>query len=97
MADEFYGKGITVASGFDLSAKAPLDTRNVVNTIEERDAHVRGNRAYEGMKVYVLAEKKEYRYNGNDWEEVGGITDEQLEQLTICYIFGCAVHGSNGE
>ena len=81
MADEFYGKGITVASGFDLSAKAPLDTRNVVNTIEERDAHVRGNRAYEGMKVYVLADKKEYRYSGTDWEVVGGLTDEQLNQL----------------
>lgn len=72
MADKFYGKGITVASGFDLSAKSPLDTRNVVNTIEERDAHVLGNRAYEGMKVYVLADKKEYRYNGTDWEVVGG-------------------------
>ncbi len=85
MADEFYGKGITVASGFDLRAESPLDTRSVVNTIEERNAHVTGNRVYEGMKVYVLAEKKEYRYNGNDWEEVGGITDEQLEKLTIAY------------
>ena len=85
MSEEFYGKGITVASGFDLSAKSPLDTRSIVNTIEERNAHVTGNRVYEGMRVYVLAEKKEYRYNGNDWEEVGGITDEQLEKLTIAY------------
>ena len=85
MSEEFYGKGIIVASGFDLSAKSPLDTRSIVNTIEERNAHVIGNRVYEGMKVYVLAEKKEYRYNGNDWEEVGGITDEQLEKLTIAY------------
>ena len=85
MSEEFYGKGITIASGFDLGAKSPLDTRSIVNTIEERNAHVIGNRVYEGMKVYVLAEKKEYRYNGNDWEEVGGITDEQLEKLTIAY------------
>ena len=85
MSEEFYGKGIIVASGFDLSAKSPLDTRSIVNTIEERNAHVTGNRVYEGMRVYVLAEKKEYRYNGNDWEEVGGITDEQLEKLTIAY------------
>ena len=92
MADEFYGKGITVASGFDLSAKSPLDTRNVVNTIEERDAHVLGNRAYEGMKVYVLADKKEYRYNGTDWEVVGGLTDEQLNQLRIAYEHSQSTH-----
>ena len=85
MSEEFYGKSIPITSGFDLGAKSPLDTRSIVNTIEERDAHVTGNRVYEGMKVYVLAEKKEYRYDGNDWEEVGGITDEQLEQLTIAY------------
>ena len=85
MSEEFYGKSIPITSGFDLGAKSPLDTRSIVKTIEERNAHVTGNRAYEGMKVYVLAEKKEYRYNGNDWEEVGGITDEQLEKLTIAY------------
>ena len=85
MSEEFYGKSIPITSGFDLGAKSPLDTRSIVNTIEERNAHVIGNRVYEGMKVYVLAEKKEYRYNGNDWEEVGGITDEQLEKLTIAY------------
>ena len=85
MSEEFYGKSIPITSGFDLGAKSPLDTRSIVNTIEERNAHVTGNRVYEGMKVYVLGEKKEYRYNGNDWEEVGGITDEQLEKLTIAY------------
>lgn len=50
MADLFYGKGITVASGFDLGAKAPLDHRIVVDTIADRDAHVTGNRAYEGRQ-----------------------------------------------
>ena len=44
-----FGKGITVASGFYLGAKAPLDSRLTVKTIEERNAHVSGNRAYEGM------------------------------------------------
>lgn len=75
MSEEFYGKSIPITSGFDLGAKSPLDTRSIVNTIEERNAHVTGNRVYEGMKVYVLAEKKEYRYNGNDWEEVRGTTE----------------------
>ena len=71
MASEpIYGKGIVVASGFDLSAKSPLDTRSVVNTLAERDEHVASNRAYAGMAVFVLEENKEYRYNGEQWIEI---------------------------
>lgn len=71
MASEpIYGKGIIVASGFDLSAKSPLDTRSVVNTIAERDEHVANNRAYNGMAVYVLENQKEYRFNGEEWIEI---------------------------
>lgn len=66
-----FGKGITVASGFDLGAKAPLDSRLTVKTIEERDAHVTGNRAYEGMLVYVEADNKTYQLINNTWEEFG--------------------------
>ena len=68
--EPIYGKGISLTSGFDLGAKSPLDSRSIVNTIEERDAHVTGNRAYPGMKVYVLEEQKEYRYTGSDWKEL---------------------------
>ena len=68
--EPIYGKGISLTSGFDLGAKSPLDSRSIVNTIEERDAHVAGNRAYPGMKVYVLEEQKEYRYTGSGWKEL---------------------------
>jgi len=84
MKDEFYGKGIPITSGFDLGAKIPLDSRTIVNTIEERDAHVTNNRAYQGMKVYVIEDKKEYIYDGENWEEIGkggGMTEEEKEQL----------------
>lgn len=64
---EYYGKGITVASGFDLGAKSPLDTRIVVRTIAERDAHVTGNRAYEGMIVYVIEDQTNYQYINSEW------------------------------
>ena len=67
MADTFYGKGISVASGFDLGAKSPLDTRIVANTIAERDAHVTGNRAYEGMIVYVIEDETNYQYINSEW------------------------------
>ena len=46
MANELkFGKGIGVAAGFDLGAQKPLDSRYTVADIEERDAHVEGNRA----------------------------------------------------
>jgi hypothetical protein len=65
-----YGKGIPVTSGFDLGAKSPLDSRTVVNNFEELQLHIDGNRAYEGMLVYVNSEKKLYVYNGTNWEEL---------------------------
>ena len=65
-----YGKGIVLTTGFDLGAKTPLDSRSIVNTIAERDAHVSGNRAYAGMSVYVLENQKEYRYTGTEWVEI---------------------------
>lgn len=73
-----FGKGISVASGFDLGAKAPLDSRLTVKTIEERNAHVTGNRAYEGMLVYVEADKKTYQLVDGQWK-VFGFDNEQFE------------------
>ena len=81
MAVEF-GKGIGVASGFDLGAKAPLDSRITVSTIEERDAHVTGNRVYEGMLVYVEADKTLYQFMGEDeenqWKPIIKDLDDRL-------------------
>ena len=66
-----FGKGIGVAAGFDLGAQKPLDSRYTVADIEERDAHVEGNRAYEGMLVFVEADKKTYQYLDGAWVEFG--------------------------
>lgn len=71
-----FGKGITVASGFDLGAKSALDSRSTVKTIAERDAHVTGNRAYEGMLVYVEDTQKTYQYVNNVWKTFGFDVDE---------------------
>ena len=65
-----FGKGITVASGFDLGAKTPLDSRLVVNTIEELSEHIENNRAYEGMIVYVIEKRKFYTYINSSWNEL---------------------------
>ena len=73
-----FGKGITVASGFDLGAKAPLDSRLTVNSISERNAHVTNNRAYEGMLVYVAEDRKTYQLIDNSWVEFG-FNDDQFQ------------------
>ena len=93
MANNF-GKGIKVTSGFDLSAKGPLDNRTVVDTVTQRDAHVSEGRAYEGLKVFVTETQKEYVYTNTGWVESGGITDDQLAQLTVAYTHSTTEHVS---
>ena len=84
MADNYYGKGIKVASGFDLGAKSPLDSRIVVNTIAERNAHVTNNRVYDGMIVYVIEEQTNYQYINSTWVELkaGSTTVNVIDSLT---------------
>lgn len=73
-----FGNGITVTSSFDLGAALPVDSKLVAQNQAERDAHITGNRAYEGMIVYVVEDKKTYQLTvlGSDvesstWEEFG--------------------------
>ena len=62
--------GIKLASGFVLQKESPLDARDVVDTITDRDELVTINAAYEGILVYVKQDKTTYRYNGTSWETV---------------------------
>ena len=66
-----FGKGITIASGFDLSAKAPLDSRIVVNNYNELNEHVKNNRVYDGMIVYVIEEQTTVQYVNKSWIPFG--------------------------
>ena len=59
-------KGIALAGGFKLQAESPLDARQQVDTIEERNELVTLHAAWEGMQVYVKADKKTYEYHGAD-------------------------------
>ena len=77
-----FGNGITVASGFDLGAKSALDSRLTAKTLADRDAHVTGNRAYEGMIVYVEETKKTYQLIDNTWVEFG-FNQDKLEQSIV--------------
>lgn len=62
---EFFGKGISVGSGFDLGANLPLDNRTVQATIAERDA-MPTIWLVEGLLVYVKENKTTYVLKGFD-------------------------------
>lgn len=59
MAQKYFGKGISVGSGFDLGANLPLDNRTVAATIVERDS-IPAIQLYKGLTVYVEEEQKTY-------------------------------------
>ena len=64
-------KGIALAGGFKLQAEAPLDARMQVDSIADRDELVTIHAAWEGMVVYVKADKTSYEYKGsNTWTPV---------------------------
>lgn len=82
---ENFGKGIPLATGFDLGAKSPLDSRSFVDTLAERDEHVELNRAYEGMLVYVKETDNIYKWNGDSWEMIPtkDYVDKAIEDITV--------------
>lgn len=55
------GNGITITTGFDVSAQLPLDTRTVVKTIADLHA-MPMDVIYMGLLVYVIEENKLYQY-----------------------------------
>lgn len=56
---EFFGKGISVGSGFDLGANLPLDNRTVQATLADRDS-MPTIQLVEGLIVYVKENKTLY-------------------------------------
>lgn len=62
---EFFGKGISVGSGFDLGANLPLDNRTVQATLADRDK-MPTIQLVEGLFVYVKENKTAYILKGFD-------------------------------
>ncbi len=67
-------KGIALAGGFKLQAEAPLDARQQVDTIADRDELVTIHAAWEGMVVYVKEQHKSYEYQGVEKGWVANVT-----------------------
>ena len=62
-------KGIRIASPFKLHAKFPLDVREQVDTLAERDELVTSNAVTEGLRCWVKSENTLYVWNGKEWLE----------------------------
>ena len=77
-----YGKNIAVASGFDLGAHAPVDSRYVAADTNERNAIVTKGAAYKGMLVYVVEDGIIYRYDGDTTDQVWS-TFGETEPTTV--------------
>ena len=70
---------IKAGSGFQLSGAYPIDDRTVVEKYEDLKAElVDKNCAYEGMQVYVIADKKTYEYKNK-----GTTIEPAFEWFTI--------------
>lgn len=78
------GKNITLGCGFDLQAKAPLDSRQTVPAFAGLQALIDNNAAYEGMIVYDEETKKTYQAQMVDdvlaFREFG-INESELKNL----------------
>ena len=62
--------GIDVLGGFRVRSSQPLDVRQTVDTIQDRNSLVSDNQAFVGLRVFVTAVKKSYIYNGESWDEI---------------------------
>ena len=66
------GKGIPVINGFDLNSKLPLDSRAVVDTMEDMNKLITDGSVGDGQLCYCKADKKLYVLKDGVWSEVGG-------------------------
>lgn len=82
---KYFGSGIPLSASFDLSGQKPLDARDVVETITERDA-MPDMQKYEGMVVYCIETKLSYQLvkNGEgvlEWTKFGTNSDTVIANL----------------
>lgn len=72
---KYFGNGIQIGSGFDLSARTPLDSRTVAATLNELYSYELV-KLYKGLTVFVESNNTKYTYIGdgttntsNDWRK----------------------------
>ena len=73
------GKGIQLSTNFDVNTAQPLDSRQLVGSLEERDALIN---VYNGLRCYVNG-VGEFRYIDGEWEDVTEIGSSSADRITI--------------
>lgn len=81
------GKNITLGCGFDLQAKAPLDSRQTVPAFAGLQALINNDAAYEGMIVYDEETKKTYQAQKCDPYTVIVGEGEDAKEKTYAIVF----------
>ena len=71
------GKGIQLSTSFDVNTAQPLDSRQLVDSLEERDALVN---VYNGLRCYVNG-VGEFKYINGEWHNEGA--DESKDEVYI--------------
>lgn len=81
---KYFGSGIPLSASFDLSGQKPLDARDVVESITERD-NMPAMQKYEGMTVYCIETKLTYQLVVTDgvenWVKFGTNSDSVIANL----------------
>lgn len=77
---KYFGAGIPLSAGFDLSSARPLDSRLVVSDIDERD-NMPAVQKYQGMIVFVESTKTTFQLIDDVWKPFGTNTDSVIENL----------------
>lgn len=77
---KYFGAGIPLSTGFDVSAQKPLDSRLIAATIEERDA-IPDIQKYLGMQVFVEENSITYQLLSEGWVSFGTNSETIIDNL----------------
>ncbi len=77
---KYFGAGIPLSAGFDLSGSKPLDSRLVAADIEERD-NMPAVQKYQGMIVFVESTLTTYQLINDEWVPFGTNSDAVIDNL----------------
>jgi hypothetical protein len=98
-----YNNAITTTAGFNYAAQQPLDDRAVVDSYGDLAGLINSGVSYEGMEVYVTADKKAYKLIDGLWVAVATHTDidEMSEKIaevegTLDNLLSCGTTDPDG-
>lgn len=84
-----YDGKMPLAGNIKVNASAPLDNREVVDSVEDLTSDVFGNYAFVGLLVYVVATQEHYvltelpNTTSNNWKKITSETSSSQETDVI--------------